>query len=111
MSLHSLAKEGSRRPDAAIRAEQGVYGFAELVDCSVEIAMAAPNRNRSLIDSPGWVDGHGIARPPALEFRHVLLNPTVNGRVRDDYAPLGEHLDKVLDSSGDTLGTSVRITR
>ena len=41
------------------------------------------------------VEGLGIARPPTLEFGHILLDPAVNGRVRNGNASLGEHFDKV----------------
>jgi len=41
------------------------------------------------------MDGLGIARPTPVELGHVLLNPAVNGRVRNDNASLGEHFDKV----------------
>ena len=95
MCPQGLAKEGSRGRYAAIRAEQGIDCFAKFVHRPVEIAMAAPNRNRGLIHPPRRVDGLGIARPPTLEFGHILLDPAVNGRVRNGNASLGEHFDKV----------------
>ena len=52
VGLHSLAKEGSRGPYAAIRTEQGIDSLAKLVYSPVEIAMAAADRNRGFIDPP-----------------------------------------------------------
>ena len=95
VSLHSLTKEGSRSPYAAIFAKQRVDGLATLVHRSIQVAKAAPNRNRGLIDPPRRVDSSRILRPPPLEFRNLLLDPAVNGRVRHDNASFGQHFDKI----------------
>ena len=90
-----LSEERLRSGDTAIRTKQKIHGLAVLVDSPIEKIPFPLNFDIGFIDTPGSIDGSGVAVPSLLELRHIAIHPTKNRRVRHDNPPLRHHRGEI----------------
>src|ERR1017187_2807287 len=90
-----LAKEGLRRRDTAIGAQQEIDGVAMLVHGTIEIVPFGLNRNVGLIHTPGGANRLGEPSPALLQLRDVARNPAEDGGMGNLDPALCHHLHQI----------------
>jgi hypothetical protein len=75
--------------------QEKIDGVALFVDGAIEVHLLTTDLDISLIYAPGVADRPRITAPAFLKFRDITLHPPQNGRVGQDDAALGHHLDEI----------------